>query len=167
MIINVCAGCDQHFSTLYDGIQTISLWEVLCSTEAFPFPNYGGRDITIHDPCPVRGKPAVHRAVRELMKKMNLHVVEAERNGTNSVCCGDSFYPQCTMEEIHRVMKKRADSMPCQQVAVYCVSCIKSMCIGGKEPRYLVDLLLGEETDPQEYDTKKWHDALDAYMKTH
>ena len=57
--------------------------------------------------------------------------------------------------------------MPCQQVAVYCVPCIKSMCIGEKEPRYLVDLLLGEETDHQECDTKKWHDALDAYIKTH
>ncbi len=26
VIINVCAGCDRRFSTLYEGISTISLW---------------------------------------------------------------------------------------------------------------------------------------------
>ena len=57
--------------------------------------------------------------------------------------------------------------MPCQEVAVYCVSCIKSMAVGGKTPRYLVDLLLGEATDPQETDLVKYHDAIEANIETH
>ncbi len=28
LIINVCAGCDRRFGTLYEGISTISLWEI-------------------------------------------------------------------------------------------------------------------------------------------
>ena len=28
IIVNVCAGCDRRFRTLYEGISTISLWEL-------------------------------------------------------------------------------------------------------------------------------------------
>ena len=167
VIINVCAGCDMRFKTLYDGITTVSLWEVISELDHFPFPDYHGMEVSIHDPCPVRNAPGVHASVRELLKKMNLKITEAKYSGANSICCGDSLYPDCDMDKIHTAMKARAAGMPCEQVVVYCVSCIKALHIGGRTPRYLVDLLLSETTDPQECDIKKWHDALDAYIETH
>ena len=167
VIVNVCAGCDRRFRTLYDGISTISLWEILDERNDFPFPDYHGMEVSVHDPCPVRNTPAVHRAVRGLLRKMNLNVVEAEKSGTNSVCCGDSLYPNCDLETIHAAMRRRADSMPCEKVVVYCVSCIKAMQVGGKVPCHLTDLLLGKPTDPQECDLQKWHEELDAYIAAH
>lgn len=167
VIINVCAGCDRRFRSLYEGISTISLWEVLDSLDCFPFPDYKGLKLSVHDACPVREKPQVHRAVRSLLGKMNIDIVETEHSGTRSICCGDSFYPKLPLEQVHAQMKQRADAMPCQEVCVYCVSCIKSMYIGGKKPRYLVDLLMGETTEPQIYDTVKWHDQIQAYIDRH
>ena len=43
-------------------------------------------------------------------------------------------------------MRKRAEEMPVDDVVVYCVSCIKAMQIGGRQPRYMVDLLFGGST---------------------
>ncbi len=57
--------------------------------------------------------------------------------------------------------------MPCDDVCVYCVSCIKSMHIGGKNPRHLIDLLMGESTEPQISDTIKWHEQLQDYIEEH
>lgn len=57
--------------------------------------------------------------------------------------------------------------MPCQDVAVYCVFCIKAMTIGGKTSRHMVDLLLSEETDPQETDLVKYHDVVQHYIDAH
>lgn len=167
VIINVCAGCDRRFSSLYEGISTISLWEVICELDNFPFPDYNGIGVSIHDPCPVRNKPAVHKAVRNILQKMSMKIVEAKHIGTNSICCGDSFYPSCDIEKIHNAMKQRANSMPCDLVVVYCVSCIKAMRIGGKTPCHLVDLLVGQTTEPQECDIQKWHNELDTYIETH
>lgn len=167
MIINVCAGCDRRFRTLYEGITTVSLWEVLCRVEAFPFPDYHGARMTIHDACPVRDRPPVHQAVRALLRKMRVEVVEAEAHGVRSVCCGDSFYGSLPIDEIHGQMKKRADAMPCEDVVVYCVSCVKAMHIGGKTPRYLLDLLFGDCTEPKETDMVTWHDQLDEYIEAH
>ena len=98
--------------------------------------------ISLHDACPVREKLQVHQAVRNLLKKMNIDVVETKFCGTNSICCGDNFYPKLPIEKVHEKTKARADSMPCKEVCVYCVSCIKSMYIGGKTPRHLIDLLM-------------------------
>ncbi|GHT00278.1 hypothetical protein AGMMS50276_25650 [Synergistales bacterium] len=167
VIVNVCAGCYRRFSTLYEGVSTVSLWEVLDSVDAFDYPDYKGLRVSIHDPCPIRNKPQVHKAVRSLLKKMNIEIEEAAYHSGDSVCCGDSFYQNIPLEEVHAKMKERADSMPCQDVVVYCVSCIKSMYIGGKRPRHIGDLLLGEETSPQVYDTEAWHAQIGEYATRH
>ena len=167
VIINVCAGCDRRFRSLYEGVSTISLWEVLDSLDSFVYPNYQGYTMSLHDPCPIREKPQVHRAVRSLLKKMNIEIIETKFSGSRSICCGDDFYPKHHLGKVHKAMKKRAGSMPCEDVCVYCVSCIKSMHIGGKTPRYLVDLLMHQGTDPQTYDTVKWHEELQEYIDCH
>ncbi len=167
LIINVCAGCDRRFRSLYEGISTISLWEVIDKLDAFHYPDYKGLELSVHDPCPIREKPQVHDAVRNILKKMNINIVEAEFSGTRSICCGDDFYPKMPIEKVREKMKKRAESMPCHEVCVYCVSCVKSMHIGGKKPRHLIDLLMMEITEPQIYDTIKWHEQLQDYIDKH
>jgi Fe-S oxidoreductase len=167
LIINVCAGCDRRFRSLYSGISTISLWEVIDGFNDFPYPDYQGLKMSVHDACPVREKTAVHQAVRNLLEKLHIEVVETKFNGTNSICCGDDFYPSLPVEKVHQYMRSRADSMPCSDVCVYCVSCIKSMHIGGKAPRHLMDLLMGETTEAQIYDTVLWHEQLQDYIDKH
>lgn len=166
-IINNCAGCDRRFRSLYEGIQTISLWEVLDALPALPLPQYEGLTLSVHDSCSYRPKPQVHTAVRSLLAKMGVSIIESEFSGTKSICCGDNFYGRIPLGEVRAFQKKRAAQMPCQEVAVYCVSCIKSMAVGGKTARYMVDLMLGEGTDPQEIDLVKYHDSLQKYIDSH
>ena len=97
----------------------------------------------------------------------NIEIVETKFNGSRTICCGDDLYPKLPVEKVHKQMKKRADSMPCEDVIVYCVSCIKSFHIGGKTPRHLIDLLMNESTEPQIYDTVKWHEQLQEYIDAH
>lgn len=166
-IINNCAGCDRRFRSLYEGIQTISLWEVLDSIESLPFPDYSGMTVSVHDSCSYRPKPQVHKAVRSILNKMNIEIIESEFSGTKSICCGDDFYPSLSIEKVKELQKKRAAQMPCQDVVVYCVSCIKSMTIGEKTAHHMVDLLLNENTEPQELRIDVYHDTLNKYIELH
>lgn len=166
-IINTCAGCDKRFRSLYEGISTISLWEVLAESNLFPFPDYHGMKLAIHDACPTRTEDRVHDAVRKLLQRMNINVIEPEHTRRNAVCCGDSFYGALPVDEVKAQMKKRADAMPCEEVAVYCVSCIKAMHIGGKKPRYIIDLLFGEATEIGTYEPEQWHELLNHFIDTH
>lgn len=166
-VINVCAGCDRRFRELYETTNTTAFWEILAQSSTFPFPDYQGRQMSILDACPTRNQPRVHNAVRTLLTRMNIRLVEPEHTRTNSTCCGDSFLGKLPIDKVKSLMRKRAAEMPEEDVVVYCVSCIKAMHIGGKQPRYLVDLLFAEETRPDTFEPEEWHAELDDFIAAH
>ena len=166
-IINICPGCDKRFAASYANTTTISLWEFLAANDTFQFPDFQGQEMTIMDACPTREKPAIHQAIRTLLSKMNIRLVEPAATRTKSICCGDSFYPQLPVVQVNELMKKRTRELPLDQVIVYCVSCIQSVSIGGKHPRYLPDLLFGLDTLPTVHPTEVWHRELEEYIEKH
>ncbi|WP_298842727.1 heterodisulfide reductase-related iron-sulfur binding cluster [Clostridium sp.] len=123
--------------------------------------------MTILDACPTRNQERIHNAVRMLLKKMNITLVEPKKTKTKGICCGDSFYGIFPVKQVKEHMKKRAHEMPASDVVVYCVSCSKSMYIGGKKPRYLVDLLFGEDTDRGTFEPDDWHGKLNNFINDH
>ncbi|MCX6649218.1 MAG: (Fe-S)-binding protein [Candidatus Bathyarchaeota archaeon] len=167
IVINTCPGCDRRYRNNYTDSTTKSVWEVIAEGDWFPFPDYHGARMSIHDACPTRDQIRVHKAMRTLLKRMNIEVVEPAKTGTSATCCGDSLYPALPVSEVNDAMRRRAAEMPVEDVVVYCVSCVKSMFIGGKKPRYMVDLLFGEETVPQTTDTVEWHIQVDEFTRTH
>jgi hypothetical protein len=166
-VINICPGCDKRFRNDYNRSSTISLWEVLAEYEFFNFPDYHGQSMLIIDACPTRDQERVHTAVRTLLQKMNIRLVEPTKTRTNGTCCGDSFYGIIPTDKVKEQMAKRASEMPVDDVVVYCISCIKSMFIGNRKPRYLVDLLFGEATLPGTCEPDEWHRELDKYIESH
>lgn len=167
IVINTCAGCDRRYRELYEGISTISLWEILAESQTFPFPDYNGMEMSIHDACPTRTEERVHSSIRKLLQRMNINLIEPKNTRTQATCCGDSYYGIMPEEQIGKQMKKRSQEMPCDDVVVYCVSCIKAMYIGGKKPRYLVDLLFGETTGIGTFEPEAWHKELQKFIDTH
>jgi Fe-S oxidoreductase len=166
-IVNICPGCDKRFRNDYENSTTVSLWEILAENDFISFPDYKGKCMSIIDACPTRDQERVHNAIRKVIKKMNITLVEPEKTRTKSTCCGDSFYGLIPTEKVKEQMVKRTSEMPVDEVIVYCISCIKSVYIGGKKPRYLIDLLFGEETIPKTYEPDEWHKELDVYMEKH
>ena len=123
--------------------------------------------MTIIDACPTRDQARVQDAVRELANRMNISLVEPQMTRTKSTCCGDVFWGSIPTTEVVEQMECKASEMPVDQIIVYCVSCSKAMFVGGKHPRYLLDLLFEEETIPKTFQPELWHKELDEYMNCH
>lgn len=166
-VIANCAGCDRRFRSLYDGVQTISFWEVADSLADAQWPDHSGLTVSIHDSCGYRHKPQVHRAVRNLLKKMNIEVVEAEYSGTGSICCGDNFYGCVPNEAVEARIQMRADQMPCQDVVVYCIGCVRAMESGGKRAHHMLDLMFGFAGEPMGETLDEYHKRLACYIDRH
>ena len=166
-VINICPGCDKRYRNNYPQTTTISLWEILAETDFFPFPDYKGKVMTIIDACPTRDQERVHTAIRTLLKKINITIIEPIHTRTKSTCCGDSFYGEISTEQVKTLMIKRSAEMPVDDVVVYCVSCSKSLFNGGKKPHYMVDLLFGETTIPGTVEPELWHKEIDEYIDKH
>lgn len=166
-IINNCAGCDRRFRSEYAGLQTITFWEILDGIDGIPLPDYHGLTVSVHDSCSFRQKPQVHTAVRRILRKMHINIVESEYSGTNSICCGDGFYSHIPNEKVLELQKKRAEQMPCDHVVVYCIGCVRSMTVGGKRPYYLPDLIFGYETTWMMNTLDEYHHDLRKYIASH
>jgi len=166
-VINICPGCDKRYRLNYTNSYTKSLWEILAATDFFPFPDYRGKQMTIIDACPTRDQERVHNAIRTLLTRMNISINEPKNTRTKSVCCGDSLYGEIPTDQLKQHMIKRTAELPEEDVAVYCVSCTKSVFTGGKKPHYMIDLLFGEDTFPKTIDPDQWHKELDDYIETH
>jgi hypothetical protein len=52
-------------------------------------------------------------------------------------------------------------------VVVDCVSCIKSMHIGGEKPHYIVDLLFGENAGIGTFEPEAWRSEIQKIIDTH
>ncbi len=166
-VVNVCPGCDRRYRENYAIPSTISLWELLLEAETFEFPDYGARKMTIIDACPTRDQDRIHRSVRALAEKMNISIVEPANTKKESTCCGDIFFGNMPTEQVIGQMKAKADEMPVDDILVYCVSCSEAMFVGGRRPRYLVDLLFAEDTVPHAEDPDCWHKELDEFIENH
>lgn len=166
-VVNTCPGCDKRYRQLYEGVSTVSLWEVLASSSTFRFPDYGGRLMTVLDACPTRDQGRVHEAIRILLGRMNIAIEEPRNTRTSGTCCGDTFYGTLAVDRVKELMIRRAGEMPAEDVVVYCVSCCQSMHLGGKRPRYVVDLLFGEESTPRTLEPDAWHAEIDAFIAAH
>lgn len=71
-------------------------------------PDYGGITMSVHDSCGYRHKPRVHKAVRNLVRRMNINIAEAQFHGTESICCGDNFYGYVPNGEVEKRIMMRA-----------------------------------------------------------
>ncbi|MDY3070369.1 MAG: heterodisulfide reductase-related iron-sulfur binding cluster [Parabacteroides sp.] len=159
-IFTPCATCASRYEKLYPDCTSIFFLKEMAESDDFIFPDYNGIEMSIQDPCSARTEPEYLSSVRKLLERMNIKIVEAQRSGSKSKCCGQTFYGKTDNDKIRSLMVSRANEMPCENVVVYCASCIMSMTVGGRKPRYILDLLFGEETQMPDADIKVWNEKL-------
>ena len=144
-LITCCPGCSYKFEKTYPHAQVISLWNVLIHTD-FPFPNYQGQQMSIHDSCHARHRNSseMQNSVRLLCQKMNIGLLEPEYTKDHSRCCGGCSPDYETRKEM---AIRRAGEFPEKNVVVYCTGCTRSFSITNVKPRHIVDLLFSEPTE--------------------
>ncbi len=143
-LITCCPGCSHHFQGSNPEARIVSLWQVLLDTD-YPFPDYHGEKMSIHDACPARHRDSSEMQVssRELCRKMNISLVEPACTREETPCCGGSAPDLATRVEMAR---RRAAAFSEKNVVVYCTGCTRSFSVTEVSPRHLLDLLFRETT---------------------
>ena len=144
-LITCCPGCSHKFGLIYPESDVVSLWKVLLDTD-FPFPDYHGKRMTIHDACPARHRhsPEMQSSARQLCARMNIRLIEPEHTRGEAGCCGGSAGDY---ETRRRMACARARELPEKNVVVYCTGCVRSFSVTEASPRHLLDLLFEEPTE--------------------
>jgi hypothetical protein len=163
-MVYVCHNCAAIFEETMPQITRISLWEFILRDKEFHFPDYSREKITVQDCWRSFDNRAEQDAVRLLLQKMNIDVVETEENYGRTQFCGISTYMPApsrnlklapkrfvenargkfiprTEDEQKKLMEEYCEKITTEKVASYCHYCVKGLRLGGKNAVHLGELL--------------------------
>ena len=92
----VCNNCANIIAESGDPGQIEFVWEIIDNDPEFPFPDYHGEKMTIQDCWLAVEKRHVQDAIRSLMRKMNIDVVELAENHEKTRFCGMNLVAPAT-----------------------------------------------------------------------
>lgn len=165
----ICSNCAaiMEESSVVKNIKFV--WEIIDEDLEFPFPNYHGERMAIQDCWRSYEKRNVQDAIRSLMKKMNIEVVELEENYERTKFCGADLLEPCTeaekrfapqryvvdgasmyqplsILEQQEYLQNHCRAIETEKVVCYCTSCLSGINQGGKEAIHLIELLFPENS---------------------
>ena len=146
-----------------------NIWALIDSDPDFPLPDYSGLRMGIQDCGRAHDRADVQQAVRSLMQKMGIKVVELADAGEKTRFCGPSFLGEVPEQERRFAPKRYVENAPRQgifiglspeeemqaikahcagiepeRVCCYCFSCDKGLEAGGKDAVNILELVSGE-----------------------
>lgn len=163
-MVYVCHNCAAIFQETRPEIRQLSLWELILSDQEFVFPDYAHEKMTLQDCWRAHDNRAEQDAVRALMRKMNIDIVEQDENFDKTQFCGISLYEPSparnlklaprrfvehasgkfiphTKEAQIDLMQKHGQKITTEKVVAYCHYCVKGLKLGRKQARHIANLL--------------------------
>ena len=140
--IYVCQACRGQIE---NQVNTMSLWQYLDQLDNFDFPDYHGQKMYLQE---------VHQAVRSLLKKMNIEVIEMKNNKDNSIFCGTLHYETKDLDDIHlshypkdvqeKYMQEYVQQFDNKKIICVCNRCLKGILLGKGKGVHLLELLFNK-----------------------
>ena len=164
VICNNCAAIIEESSKV-SSVEFV--WEIIDRDPDFVFPDYHGERMSIQDCWRAYEKRNVQDAIRSILQKMNIEVVELKEHHQNTKFCGADLLESCTeiekkfaprryveegADRYHPIPKEEEDNWLknyCRQIQTektvcYCMSCLNGIKRGGKTAVHLIELLFPE-----------------------
>lgn len=161
--IYFCQACRETLGARAEGkFSLVNLFQYLDGDKDFPLPDYAGLTVTVQDCWRDREHPEIFAAVRSLLQKMHITVVEMEENREHSRFCGNLHVepssrelaeklqaygekPLYTLpEEVQRLaMEEQVRKLPCELAVTYCNRCKSGILLGGGKAVHLLELATG------------------------
>ena len=148
IIYTACPNCYKTLGN--EGFEVKSIWPLI--DEYFPSEKSGihaGKAMMIHDPCTARNNIADHEAVRSIMKKLGIEVLEFENNREKTLCCGKiNMTMALDNEKGMKLLEKRTSQCNSSDVVSYCASCVHSFGLAGKNGIHVAELIISKKLSP-------------------
>ena len=158
-----CQACRERIEEKTQGsMECENLFSYLDRDPGFSPPDYSGLTVNVQDCWRDREHPEIFQAVRSLLQKMKITVVELEECKERSAFCGDlhfepktqknkellARYPgvplyQLPEEVVSALMREQVEKYTCPLTVCYCNRCVKGVLAGGGAAVHLLELAMG------------------------
>ena len=163
VVVQTCTQCGLILRERRPNLRVVSIYEFLVGHPGFPFPDFRGKQFTLQDCFRTRQDVPLQDAVRQGLRKMNVDLVEAKENRSDTKFCGvwlnNPADKQCASlapktfgalepyrkllppEEQKAAMTEWVKQYATEEVVVYCNGCENGLRLGGGKPVHLIELL--------------------------
>lgn len=161
--ITICQSCYAIVDENTNAKQ-ISVFEYLDEIEDFKWPDYQGQTMIIQDCLKAKDKPELHKAVRSILKKMNINIIELPNNKEKCDYCGvfpynepikanlmiapiyfgeimKPYYDFKDRDTQQLLMEQRKELYQDYKVVCYCNSCLRGVKMVHNNATHLMDLI--------------------------
>lgn len=124
-VLTACPNCTKIFRQYGQGLTIQTVYEV--------FHDHGigrtlastvSREVSVHDPCPLRDDIQVQTAVRGLLTDLGNTIVEMKHNRKTTICCGEGgaagFVDPQLSQEWRTLRQQEAET---RKLVTYCAGC--------------------------------------------
>lgn len=165
-VYSICHNCSAIIEEQTPNVNVKSIWELIAEDENFKYPDYSGKTITVQDCWRAYDRIEEQLAVRKILSKMNIKVVELEKSFGSTEFCGFSLLQPCfprnrvlapkrygetaenagkfiphTDEQKLELMKKHCAQITTDEVVCYCHYCLEGLQLGGANALHLAQLV--------------------------
>ena len=158
-----CQACRETLeSRAKEKFAPVNLFVYLDGDGEFPWPDYTGLTVTVQDCWRDRAHPEIFNAVRSVLRKMGVAVVEMSENREHSRFCGNLHFEPKGREALERLqaygekplyelpeevqrllMREQVEKLPCDLAVTYCNRCKAGILLGGGKAVHLLELAMG------------------------
>lgn len=122
-VIVACPNCYKIFSEYGDTIKVKTAYEVI-EKNNLSEPNNLTGSVNVHDPCGVRFNNKAYNAVRNIIRKSGLTVVETVHCKEKSFCCGEGGSVNYVNRRfVGKWVRKIEEEITESKVITYCAGC--------------------------------------------
>ena len=168
----ICVNCMAMIDEDADNGAIVNVWQLIDADPDFPLPSYAGRVMGIQDCGRSYDRAEVQDAIRSIMRKMGIEVVELPDAHEESRFCGAAFlkaapeqdagfapkrYVEDAAErgifvphepdEIHALLVEHAAAIEPEEVCCYCTACDAGLEEGGNRVVNIIELVSGKFRD--------------------
>jgi len=162
-----CNTCGIFLNEWSDADSVLSIYELLDQDKSYSFPDHYGKRMAVQDCWRSIDRPELQQAIRSLLTKMGIEIVELAESGKDSTFCGeflmmpmppyyleyaprrfgkdlpDWVFQEVEPEERAAKMKAHAAAIPVDDVVCNCMGCVLGINTGGKHAVHILELVFG------------------------
>jgi hypothetical protein len=169
-MVSICHNCSAIFQEAHPEVPVMSIWEyILKYDESFPYPDLKDEEIVLQDCWRSFDDMKEQDAVREILKRCNVRIIELEDSRERTKYCGIStlkpapprnfklapkrfveyapkgFFEPHNEEEQKAYMNKYVKQINTKRVVSYCHYCAEGFRMIDQENIHLAEILFDKE----------------------
>ena len=155
-IYTACPNCTRQLQGL--GAEVIPVWHPLARViRPEDLSSSAPREVTLHDPCPMRQQTLELDAVRKLLSAAGITVREPAHNRQETLCCGNiGMLRASSPAESAAMRQRRLAELPVElTITSPCEGCLDAFRSEGRQTAHLLELLFGQSS------SRSWSNRLD------